>query len=141
MMFGHHIQDEVIAMPINQPKHSYDYRGHTELSTAEKGAPAIAAALLQKTAVQFTRFVSLYHTVAGMSHCCADHPIAFLVTTTLSMIRFVLSLRDQRKLTRSADYKGQITLLLHGCLAYIKIISRSRRLPIGQGATQATSCK
>jgi hypothetical protein len=57
-------------MPINQPKHSYDCdRGHTERSVKLKDASAIAATLLRKIAIQFTRFVSLYQAIVGASHC------------------------------------------------------------------------
>jgi hypothetical protein len=45
-------------MRINQLKHSYDCgRGHTERSVKLKDASAIAAAVLRKTAIQYTRFV------------------------------------------------------------------------------------
>ena len=52
----------------------------------------IGAAVLRKTAIQFTRFVSLYHAIAGSSHCCVDQPIVLMVTTMLSAIKLALSL-------------------------------------------------
>jgi hypothetical protein len=81
-------------MSIHQP---YDCgRGHTKRSVKLKGASAIAAAVVRKTAIQFARLVSLYHAIAGVSHCCADQPIVLVVTAILSAIKLALSLRQQR---------------------------------------------
>jgi hypothetical protein len=84
-------------MRIKQFEHSYDCgRGHTKRSVELKDESAIAAVVLRKTAIQFTRFVSLYYAVAGASHCCVDQPIVLLVTTMLSAIKLALSLRYRR---------------------------------------------
>jgi hypothetical protein len=81
-------------MSIHQP---YDCgRGHTKRSVELKGASAIAAAVVRKTAIQFARLVSLYHAIAGVSHCGADQPIVLVVTAILSAIKLALSLRQQR---------------------------------------------
>jgi hypothetical protein len=81
-------------MSIHQP---YDCgRGHTKRSVELKGVSVIAAAVVRKTAIQFARLVSLYHAIAGVSYCCADQPIVFVVTAILSAIKLALSLRQQR---------------------------------------------
>jgi hypothetical protein len=61
-----------------------------------KGASAIAAAVVRKSAIQFARLVSLYHAIAGVSHCGADQPIVLVITAILSAIKLALSLRQQR---------------------------------------------
>ena len=107
MRFGHHIQREVIAMTINQPKHSCNCgRGHTERSVEPTDASAIVATLLRKTAIQLARFLSLYHAMAGASHCGADQPIALLFTAILSVIKLVLSLCYQRNRPDQRITKG-----------------------------------
>ena len=61
-----------------------------------EGAATIAAALVRKTAIQFVRLVSLYHTIAGMSYCCADQPLVLVFTAILSAVKLALSLRQRR---------------------------------------------
>jgi hypothetical protein len=74
-------------MRIKQLEYSYNCsRGHTKRSVELKDESASAAAVLRKTAIQFTRFASLYHSIAGASHCCVGQPIVLLVTTMLSAI-------------------------------------------------------
>lgn len=62
----------------------------------DQGASPIFAAVVRKTAIQLARLVSLYHTIAGMSYCCADRPIALVFTVILSAIKLALSLRQHR---------------------------------------------
>jgi hypothetical protein len=61
-----------------------------------EGASTIAAAVVRKTAIQFVRLVSLYHTIAGMSYCCAGQPLVFVFAAILSAVKLALSLRQRR---------------------------------------------
>jgi hypothetical protein len=106
MRFGHHIQCEVIAMPINRPEHSYNCgRGHTERSVKQRDATATVATVLRKSAIQIPRFLPLYHAIAS-SHCCGDQPIALLFAAMLSVIKLVLSLCYQRNRPDQRITKG-----------------------------------
>jgi hypothetical protein len=60
------------------------------------GTSTIAAAVVRKTVIQLVRLVSLYHTIAGMSYCCADQPLVLMFTAILSAVRLGLSLRRRR---------------------------------------------
>jgi hypothetical protein len=60
-----------------------------------EGASTIAAALVRKAAIQFVRLVALYHTISGMSYCCADQPLVLVLTAILSAVRLALSLRQR----------------------------------------------
>ena len=55
-----------------------------------EGASAIAAVVVRKTAIQFARLVFLYHTIAGMSYCCADQPLVLMFTAILSAVKLAL---------------------------------------------------
>jgi hypothetical protein len=84
-------------MCIRQLEHGYDCgREHTKRSVELKGASAIAAVVVHKTAIQFARLVSHYYAIAGVSHCSADQPIVLVVTAILSAIKLVLSQPQQR---------------------------------------------
>ena len=47
-----------------------------------EGASTIAAAVVRKAAIHFVRLVSLYHTIAGTSYCCADQPLVLMFTAS-----------------------------------------------------------
>src|SRR6266446_5340000 len=73
-------------------------RGHTRLSVEPKGASAVAAAVVRKTANQFAKLVFHYHAIAAVSHCSSDQPIVLVITAILSTIKLSLSLRQQRNM-------------------------------------------
>ena len=82
-------------MCIRQLEHGYDCgREHTKRSVELKGASAIAAVVVHKTAIQFARLVSLYRAIAG--DCCVDQPAVLVVMAILSAIKLALLLRQQR---------------------------------------------
>src|SRR5260370_31624177 len=65
-----------MTMCICQLEYGYDCgREHTERSVKLKGASAIAAVVVHKTAIQFARLVSHYHAITGVSHCSADQAL------------------------------------------------------------------
>lgn len=141
MRVGHHILCEVLAMPINQPNTATIAAEDTPNALwSQRMHPPLLQPLLCRTAIEFPRLVSLYHSNAGASHCCADQPIALLVTThAISDQASPLATLPAQQ-TRSADYKGQLALRLNGGSPISKT-ERDRIDCILDKAPQITSLK